>query len=98
MANRDGLIEVTLADDGVVSPCVITPSTYGGVHEGGRWLAFPLPAIPRGAVDSETVVAGWFAKNAWRCGAGEDPNAALADLVRQMEDAERLGRARIIRS
>ena len=36
VANRDGLVEVTVDPAGVVTPCIITPSAYGGVHEGGK--------------------------------------------------------------
>ena len=98
VANRDGLVEVNLDPSGVLSPCIIFPSTYGGTHEGGKWLAFPMEHVPRAAIDSETVVIAWFAKNDWRVGVGDTPNDALAHLVSQMELAVKAGRATISRS
>lgn len=95
VANRDGLVEVTVDPAGVVTPCIITPSAYGGVHEGGKWMAFPMEHVPRAAIDSETVVVAWFAKNDWRVGVGDTPNDALANLLFQMQKAVKDGRAQI---
>jgi hypothetical protein len=97
MPNRDGLLEVMVYADGVVTPCVVAPSRYGGMYEGGRWVAFAAEAVPTGATSGDTVVASWFLKNGWKVGAGDDPNAALADLVRRLEAAEAKGRVRITR-
>jgi|EndMetStandDraft_2_1072991.scaffolds.fasta_scaffold276943_1 hypothetical protein len=97
MTNRDGLLEVTIYGDGVVSPCVVAPSRYGGTYEGGLWVAFPADSVPTGATSGDTVVASWFLKNGWKVGAGADPNAALADLVSRLEAAEATGRVRITR-
>jgi hypothetical protein len=93
--NRDGLVEVTVDPAGVVTPCIITPSAYGGVHEGGKWMAFPMEHVPRAAIDSETVVVAWFAKNDWRVGVGDTPNDALANLLLTMQKAVKDGRAAI---
>ena len=95
--NRDGLLEVTLYPDGVLTPCVVAPSRYGGVYEGGRWVAYPSDAVPTGATSGDTVVASWFLKNDWKVGAGDDPSSALADLIRRLEAAEASGRVRITR-
>jgi hypothetical protein len=95
VANRDGLVEVTVDPAGVVTPCIITPSAYGGVHEGGKWMAFPMEHVPKAAIDSETVVVAWFAKNDWRVGVGDTPNDALANLLFQMQKAVKDGRAQI---
>lgn len=95
--NRDGLIELHIDAHGVPTPCIVTPSAFAGQHEGGRWVAFPSPTIPRGAIDSETVVIAWFAKNSWRVGAGDTPDAAVASLVERLDESARVGRARITR-
>jgi hypothetical protein len=95
--NRDGLVEVTLDPDGVLTPCSIMPSRYGGMYEGGAWVAFPMTYPPKAAFDSDAVVAAWYAKHDWRVGSGPDPSAALADLVARLEAAEKIGRARITR-
>ena len=97
MANADGLLEVTIYADGVVSPCVVTPSRYGGAYEGGLWIAYPGESVPYGASSGDTVVASWFLKNGWKCGAGADPNQAVADLIVKLEAGETTGRVRITR-
>jgi hypothetical protein len=98
VTNTSGLLEVTLYADGVVSPCVVTPSRYGGVYEGGLWIAYPGESVPYGATSGDTVVASWFLKNDWKCGAGADPSAAVADLIAKLEAAEKTGRVRITRA
>jgi hypothetical protein len=90
-------IRVSLWPDGVMTPCLVTPSRYGGMYEGGRWLAFPTEELPHGAFGGDAICAAWFADNAWWVGVGDDPNTAVADLFRRLEAAEVSGRARIER-
>jgi hypothetical protein len=50
MADSPAPIRVTLWPEGVLTPCLVTPSRYGGMYEGGRWLAFLTQELPPDAL------------------------------------------------
>jgi hypothetical protein len=86
-------VRVMVHRDGVVSPCIVMPSRYGGTYEGGKWLAFPLDEIPEGPFWGDPWVPQWFGKNDWWVGVADSPTEAVEDLVRRLEAAEVSGRA-----
>lgn len=98
MGDEPKPLEVTLFPDGVVTPCLIVPSRYGGVYEGGAWLAFPTYEVPEGVMSGDPFCAPWFAENGWWVGAGDSPDAALASLVERLEAAQESGRASVRRA
>jgi hypothetical protein len=97
MADRSSPIRVTLWPDGMITPCLGTPSRYSGMYEGGRWLLFPTQELPHGAFGGDSCCAAWFADNARWDGVGDDPGAVVADLLRRLKAAEVSGRATIQR-
>lgn len=43
-------------------PCALSPARYGGVYEGGRWLAFPcqVDEVPEDALGDDVACAEWW--------------------------------------
>ena len=63
----------------------VTTARYGGIYEGGRWLAFrATPSrLPDEAFGGDTVAAGWWETSGdqlW-VGRGSTPQEAFDDLV-----------------
>ena len=93
MGEAPSPLELTQWRDGRITPCVIVPSRYGGVYEGGPWLAFPTDDVPTGAMSGDPFCAAWFAENEWWVGVGGSPDEALAVLIERIVAAEAIGRA-----
>jgi hypothetical protein len=82
---------------GRIDPCLVIKSRYGGVYEGGKWLAFPTEAAPDGPSSGDVACIDWFEENSWRVGIGDDPDGAVANLLLKMVDAAAAGRATVVR-
>ena len=67
----------------------IIPARYGGVYEGGRWLAFDCEydEVPSWVYGDDIACASWFGDNTEPVGRGDTPAAALVDLETQLREA-----------
>ena len=71
-------------------PISIWESRYGGVYEGGRWIAIGncdlLPQYTDIMGDDESCMRFWNSRQSEKIGRGETPNDALADLLERNRD------------
>jgi hypothetical protein len=70
-----------------VYPLSIVAARYGGVYEGGEYLAFPCDpdAIPEGWDSGDVACATWFSERLLSpIGRGRTPDDALSDLVQRL--------------
>lgn len=81
VADGDAFYAERPLDD--LTPISIVQARYGGLYEGGRWLAFLLEAdeLPNEAFDDDPTCREWW-DDASRLpiGRGTTPDAALDDL------------------
>jgi len=70
----------------VIYPCTIILSRYGGIYEGGAWVALPLSPydVPIEVMGDDISCAAYFSFNRPRLGVGNSPEAALSDLERKL--------------
>lgn len=72
-----------------IYPVVIIAARYGGVYEGGRWLAFTCydGQIPHAATGDDITCATWWSTSAEakKVGRGDTPNEALMDLALRIQ-------------
>lgn len=78
-------------------PVTITAARYQGSYEGGTWTAFncyphQIPADADG--DDIACVTFWTSSAADRCGRGNSPAEALADLVERVKTHGEIFRGR----
>jgi hypothetical protein len=87
------------AADRLLYPVVIFKARYGGIYEGAPWIAVRAHADPQyatspladvrlaGCQDGDLQCADWYGRahrDGTPVGRGTCPNAALADLARQL--------------
>lgn len=67
-------------------PLTITRTRYGGVYEGGEWIAFPCDAVevPVEPFQDDVTCWTWFANTKWIYGVGRTPDKAIGDLDRKL--------------
>jgi hypothetical protein len=66
-----------------IFPCVIVPTRYSGVYEGGRWVAFPadIKDIVGGDWQAgDPWAAPWWHKHRASVGVGDTPEEAYDAL------------------
>ncbi len=63
-------------------PVTIIMARYGGIYEGGVWLAFNCyeDEVPAAATSNDISCVTFFGYAADSVGRGDTPNKALADL------------------
>jgi len=68
-------------------PVTIMRARYGGVYEGGAWVAFHCdPAeVPTEVWGDDIECSHWFSINADRIGTGSNPSAAVLELQAKCE-------------
>lgn len=73
-----------------IYPCTIIRARYGGVYEGGAWIAFPLhpEEVPANATGGDVECAMWFSDPTVVTGRGETPDEALATLIGAVRECE----------
>lgn len=88
-------------------PCVVLPARYGGVYEGGAWVAFPcrFDEVPANAfADDVRAMCFWQSDErsprsepspAAEVGRGASPNEAVMDMLRRaLHNPDRFPRPR----
>jgi hypothetical protein len=73
-------------------PVTIVRARYGGTYEPGKWIAFPLYAdnLPDGYADDDVTCATFWSEYQHRpAGGGDTPDAAYADLLRQVREGRK---------
>lgn len=72
-----------------IYPLTITLDRYTGSYSGGKWTAWNCEPgeIPEGPFEDDVGCAYFWADNRTPVGIGESPEAAIADLVRKIEEA-----------
>lgn len=74
--------------DGTVWPCTVFRSRYGGVYEGGEWVAVPCyPGDSRldPAMDEDLTCQEFFMNPPVLVGAGRTPDEAITKLTALVE-------------
>lgn len=68
-------------------PVTIISARYGGVYEGGGWLAFNCyeEQVPEAASGDDVTCATFWAYYSEPVGKGKTPNEAYNDLVKKLE-------------
>lgn len=68
-------------------PITICQARYGGVYEGGEWVAFlAYPQhIPDDAFEDDITCATWWAEHHDEVGVGDTPSAAYENLKFRQE-------------
>jgi hypothetical protein len=81
--------EVTMRDP---YPVTIVRSRYGGTYEPGAWIAFPLDPedLPVGYAGDDVECVTFFGEYRRPVGGGTSPDAAYADLRRQLREPKPL--------
>jgi hypothetical protein len=81
-SNRDGDIGFR---------ATIFRARYGGIYEGGRWIAYPSHPweVPDQVHGSDIESSEWFHEHSDEVGVGDTPNEALADLRGRIERKRR---------
>jgi len=73
-------------------PITITQARYGGVYEGGQWLAFYVDPelfhekIHEDAFGSDCECSEWWEKNGHKVGKGRTPDEACSDLCKILDE------------
>ena len=69
----------------------IFQARYGGLYEGGRWIAYASHPwnVPHQVSGSDIETAEWFNDHSDDVGVGDSPNDALADLRGRVERKRR---------
>jgi len=77
-----------LKEMGFLYPQTIVLARYGGVYEGGKYLAFNqyVHNLPAGWDEDDCSCADCFRDLKEHVGRGKTPDAALADLIRRITD------------
>lgn len=62
-------------------PMTVVVARYGGLYEGGSWVAFPFDPwdIPQDAFGGDVDCMIWWRENGDSVGTGPTPNDAVAD-------------------
>jgi hypothetical protein len=88
-ANRTAIMRARLPHLGDYE-VVIVGTRYGGVYEGAAWVAWPGEPewLDDYAAGDNACAEFWQDYANAPLGRGEDPNGALADLMRQVAEAK----------
>jgi hypothetical protein len=69
-------------------PVTVAQARYGGIYEGGRWVAFLVAPwhVPEDAFGDDVTCANWWdsPSNSAKVGRGNTPDEAVHDLARRL--------------
>lgn len=84
--SKDGGNELILQPLHCSGERTVVEDRYGGAYSGGKYIAWPLPsaAIPAASQGGDIDVSAFWSEHRL-AGKGDTPEAALADLERQLE-------------